>query len=67
VIEMDSNNRCPRCETRLRSWHELNEEERHVVSRLPAAGDYSLEERKLRHRWCTRCWFEDSGDSPTLV
>jgi len=36
-----------------------------MVKRLPA--DYSLEERKLRHRWCVRCWYEDSGDAPTLA
>jgi hypothetical protein len=63
---MNSDNRCPRCEDRLQSWTELNDEEREMVKRLPA-GDYSLEERKARHRWCVRCWYEDSGGSPTLV
>jgi len=62
---MNSDNRCPRCEGPLRSWSELNDEDREMVKRLPA--DYSLEERQRRHRWCTRCWFEDSGGSPTLV
>jgi len=62
---MNSGNRCPRCEGRLQSWTELNDEEREMVKRLPA--DYSLEERKSRHRWCVRCWYEDSGGSPTLT
>jgi hypothetical protein len=51
----------------LRSWSELSDEDREIVKRLPATADYSLEERQARHRWCTRCWFEDSGGSPTLV
>jgi len=62
---MNSGDRCPRCEGRLQSWTELNDEEREMVKRLPA--DYSLEERKSRHRWCVRCWYEDSGDAPTLA
>jgi hypothetical protein len=64
---MNFNDRCPRCEERLRSWKELNDEDREMVKRLPATADYSLAERQARHRWCTRCWFEDSGSSPTLV
>ena len=63
---MNSGNRCPRCEGRLQSWTELNDEEREMVKRLPAS-DYSLEERKSRHRWCVRCWYEDSGGAPTLA
>jgi len=62
---MNSGNRCPRCEGRLQSWTELNDEEREMVKRLPA--DYSLEERKSRHRWCVRCWYEDSGGAPMLA
>jgi len=58
----DSNHRCPRCEGRLHSWNELSDEERELVRRLPAAADYSLDERKTTHRWCTRCWYETSSD-----
>jgi hypothetical protein len=64
---MNSGNRCPRCEGRLRSWDELSDEEREMIKRLPASADYSLDERKARHRWCTRCWFEETGGSPTMV
>ena len=61
-------NRCPRCElAELRGWDALNDEEREVVKRLPASADYSLPERKVRHRWCTRCWYEETSGSPTLV
>jgi len=64
-MNMNGDNRCPRCEGRLQSWGQLNDEDQAMVQRLPS--DYSLEERKARHRWCTRCWFEDSGGSPTLA
>jgi Zn ribbon nucleic-acid-binding protein len=64
---MNSGNRCPRCEGRLQSWTELDDEEREMVKRLPGSGNYSLDERKARHRWCVRCWYEDKGGSPTLV
>jgi hypothetical protein len=63
VMNLDS--RCPRCGTdRLRTWAELDDEQREVIRRLPASADYSLEERQARHRWCTRCWFEDTGNTP---
>lgn len=51
--------RCTRCgDGRLRSWDELTEEEREVTRRLAESADYSTEERRLRHRWCVRCWHE---------
>jgi len=60
--------RCPRCvEGRLQSWSELGEEEREIVRRLPASADYNLDERKARHRWCVRCWYEESLGSTSLA
>ena len=57
---MSVNNKCLRCDQPgIKSWEELSDEEREVVKRLPASADYSLEERKASHRWCTRCWYED--------
>lgn len=59
---MESERQCRRCATgRLRGWSELNDEEREVATRLPASKDYSIEERVARHRWCPRCWYEDTG------
>lgn len=59
---MEISNLCPRCGTgRLLAWSDLSEEEREVVRRLPASADYSLAERKARHRWCSSCWFEESS------
>jgi ribosomal protein S27AE len=65
---METSNQCPRCGGgRLRSWDKLTDEEREVVKRLPASADYSLDERQARHRWCARCWYEDTGQSSTLA
>lgn len=56
---------CPRCgASGMRGWDELNEEEREVVKRLPGSADYSIKERSARHRWCTKCWYEDTGRQP---
>jgi hypothetical protein len=62
-----NSDRCPRCEARLKTWAELNDEDREMIKRLPGLAGESLDERKLRHRWCTRCWFEDRGDSGMLT
>lgn len=65
---MGNDNKCPRCEgRRMRSWNELNSDEQELVKRLPASAEYSLDERKARHRWCTRCWFEETSGSPTMA
>ena len=61
---MQNENQCPRCGAgRLRGWSELSDEEREVVRRLPASAEYTLEVRQRRHRWCPRCWFEESSGS----
>jgi hypothetical protein len=52
---------CPRCEKRgLKRWDELTDEEREVVKRLPASAKFPLAERQASHRWCTRCWYEET-------
>ena len=59
---MTGKDSCPRCDKRgLKSWSELTDEEREVVKRLPLSAGYPLEERQLKHRWCTRCWNEVVG------
>lgn len=51
---------CPRCDApRLKSWGELNDEEKDMIERLGIMRS-GREERK-KHRYCTRCWF--SSDS----
>jgi hypothetical protein len=64
---MEFRNQCPRCAGPLREWSELGVEEREVVKRLPASAEFSLEERKARRRWCTRCWYEESSGTTTLA
>lgn len=65
---MEPGNQCPRCGAGLlRGWSELNDEEREVVKRLPASVEFSLDERKALHRWCTRCWYEASSGTTTMA
>jgi alpha-ketoglutarate-dependent taurine dioxygenase len=65
---MENSKQCPRCAAdRLRAWDELSDEEREVVRRLPASADYSPEKRKAMHRWCNRCWYEESVGSVNLA
>lgn len=64
VFAMTTQDRCLKCDKPgLKRWEELDDEEREVVKRLPASADYSLSERQVSHRWCTRCWYEDSSAS----
>lgn len=65
---MNLTQRCPRCGGgRLDTWNKLTDEEREVVKRLPAAADYSIDERQRRHRWCTRCWYEETGAASQIA
>lgn len=58
---MNSERRCPRCgEETLRTWADLGDDEREIVWRLPGAAGYQASERELMHRWCTRCWHEET-------
>lgn len=50
---------CPQCGLpKLKSWGELNDEQKFLVERLALSGDFTLAERK-KHRFCTRCFFEE--------
>jgi len=51
----------------MQRWSDLSDEEREIVRRLPASADYPFEERKARHRWCNRCWYEASSGSTSLA
>ena len=56
---------CPRCgEGTLKAWYELSEGEREVARRLPDSADFTLDERAARHRFCTRCWYEERTATP---
>lgn len=56
--EQFMNDKCPKCDDKkLKTWRELSEDEKMTVKVHPS--EYPLEERK-RHRFCFRCWFEES-------
>ncbi|MEP6848870.1 MAG: hypothetical protein ABI999_08425 [Acidobacteriota bacterium] len=58
---------CPRCDApKMRSWDELSDEEKYLVERLPLFADIPLNEQK-KHRFCTRCWFEETNDRPSTA
>ena len=37
---------------------ELDRDDRIVAERLPQSAEFTPEERK-KHRFCTRCWYEE--------
>ena len=61
-MNVEKRDSCPRCDAllSLRAWGELDEAEREVVRRLPASAVFSFAEREARHRWCVRCWHEET-------
>ena len=60
-------NVCPKCQfPTMKTWGELTGEQQFLVERLPASVDYTLEERK-KHRFCTRCFFEDFKPTEDLA
>ena len=64
----ETDDKCPRCSAvGLRAWDELTDDEREVVRRLPSAADAPLAERVARHRWCVRCWHEETDQHPRAV
>jgi hypothetical protein len=57
--ESSSQRFCPKCGSpKIKRWDELTEDEKFIVERLPASGDFSSEERR-QHRFCARCFYED--------
>jgi len=58
---------CPRCgNVGVRSWDKLDDDQKLLVEKLPASADYRPVERK-KHRFCTRCWFEEVSDQNRLA
>lgn len=42
----------------MKSADELSDDEKMLVERLPGSAEFTTAERK-KHRFCTRCWFEE--------
>ncbi len=51
----------------MRTWDELSDEEQEVVRRLPASAAFSEVARRTSHRWCTRCWQEETAADQTYL
>jgi ribosomal protein S27AE len=51
---------CPNCgAVKMKYWEDLDEEQKFLVQRLPKNTEFLSEERK-KHRFCARCWFEET-------
>jgi ribosomal protein S27AE len=67
VQGLDSTKICPRCgNVSLTLWDKLDEDQKLLTEKLPASADYTMMERK-KHRFCTRCWFEEVSESSRLA
>lgn len=54
---------CPKCHSpKMKIWPELTTDEKLLVKSLPLSSEFTLNERK-KHRFCTRCWFEGTGNN----
>lgn len=50
----------------MKGWEELSEEQQFLAKRLPFSAEYPLKTRK-KHRFCTRCWFEEVVSNKPLI
>ncbi len=49
---------CPQCEhPRMKTWEELDSNEKFIVERLPPSAEYTRKERQT-HLFCPRCRHE---------
>lgn len=60
IITMHNHKKtCPKCGSqKIKSWPELTDEQKMLARSLPASAEYPLSRRK-KHRFCTRCWYEE--------
>lgn len=51
---------CPQCgAVKMSLWNELSDDQKFLVERLPLSSEFPAEQRK-RHRFCERCFFEET-------
>ena len=66
MVQIDEKT-CPRCGSlKMRTWDELTPDQQFLAQRLPMSADHTPAERK-KHRFCTRCWFEETDDLSQLA
>lgn len=54
---------CPNCNSpKMKEWSELTDDETLFAKSLPMSAVFKLATRK-KHRFCTRCLFEDTGET----
>lgn len=57
---LENENTCPKCgAAKMKTWNELDFEQKIIVERLPASADYTRQQRK-KHRFCVKCNFEET-------
>jgi ribosomal protein S27AE len=67
MIGLENEQICPKCGShRLKAWHDLTADEKFLAERLPLSTEYTAAERK-KHRFCTRCWFEEVEHQSRIV
>ena len=53
---------CPKCDfPNMKTWDELNEEQKMLVERLPMSAALSIDQRR-KNLFCPRCWHEQTGN-----
>jgi hypothetical protein len=58
---------CPHCGfPSLKGWDDLDVEQKILVERLPKSAEYTANQRK-KHRYCIRCWYEETSRGETRV
>jgi hypothetical protein len=64
---LDTESACPQCQAaKMKSWDDLTDEEQFLAERLPGSAHFTAKERK-RHRFCTRCWYEETDAASRLA
>jgi len=53
---------CPKCQYPvMKTWEELNAEQKMLIERLPLSAALSVEQRK-KNLFCPRCWHEQTAN-----
>ena len=65
--DLDLSHICPKCRSpKMKDWKDLTDEQKMLVERLPGSAEFSMDARQ-KHRFCTRCWFEDDLRKYTMA